>query len=677
MKISLEWFNTYLDSPCTKQEVIDVMTDAGFPEDGMEDLADGDVMLDLEVTSNRSDCLSVIGLAREMGASTGKKLVKPTIELPGAKAGKVEDLTSVSNEAEDLCPVFTARVIKGVKVGPSPEWMVKRLEAIGLRSVNNVVDVTNYVLMEMGQPLHAYDMNLLDEKRIVVRHAKAGEKFTAIDGSKHELNDNMLVIADAKRAVGIAGVMGGLDSEVGDKTVDILLEGATFDPLSIRRTSRKLKLGSDASFRYERGVDGKGIDRASQRACQLIMELAGGELAEGVIRAGCDEPTEHQVQMRVARCNQLLGTKLSSEAMNDILAKLELQPENDGEVITCTIPTFRLDLHREVDLIEEVARHYGLDNIEVNDKINILIKPTQNKVKARKSLSDALVAHGYHETITYSFVKEKVGKIFLDKGEDALTLNEDMRKADGMLRPSAIPSLLICRKLNQDIGNSDIKFFENCSVWHKKGEEITEEYKLTMVADAGDKGLALREMRGAIEEAIEALGGVSKRKKVTFKPCENSLYEVAANVLLEGKVIGVMGLLNSKVTGDKFDLQTAIVAAELDSEMLLGQYPPVREVGDLPRVPTIERDLSVVVEEGVSWAAIERCVVEAKPELLEDVRFIETYRGKPIAKGSKSVSFRMLFRDPAVTLRHEQVDPQVAGVMKALTEGVKAEVRGA
>ncbi|QDU33825.1 Phenylalanine--tRNA ligase beta subunit [Poriferisphaera corsica] len=677
MKISLEWINAYLDRPAEKQEVVDVMTGVGFPEDGMEELADGDLMIDLEVTSNRSDCLSVVGLARELAAATGRKLMKPRIKLPKATAGEVSKLTSVSNEAHDLCPVYTARVIKGVKVGPSPQWIVKRLEAVGLRCINNVVDITNYVMLEMGQPLHAFDMKLLKEERIVVRRAKQGEKFVAIDDTKHELQDWMLVIGDAGRAVAVGGVMGGLESEVGDKTVDVLLEAGSFDALNVRKTSRKLKLSSDASFRYERGVDLKGLERASQRAAQLIIELAGGELAEGVIRAGDDEPSEHQVKMRVSRCNALLGTDLSADKMCDMLGNLELQPKLDGDTITCTIPTFRLDLHREVDLIEEVARHYGMDHIDVNDKIQIIIKPTQNKVKAKKTLGDTLVAHGYHETITYSYVTEKKGRLFLSDGEDALLLNEDMRKAEPMLRPSVVPSLLNSRKINQDLGNSGVKFFETASVWHKRGDAIQEKQTLTMMADAVDKSAALREMRGTIEEAIETLGGVSARETIMFEPCDGGKrYEVAATVKLGDKAIGEVGVLSGKIAKDGFDLQTDVVCSEIEVDAMIGLYPPVRNVGNLSRVPAIERDLSVVVTENVSWAAIEKVVLDSKPELLEDVQFIEVYRGKPIAKGSKSVSFRMLFRDPAKTLRHEQVDPQMELIMNKLANELKAEVRG-
>ncbi|WP_432800169.1 phenylalanine--tRNA ligase subunit beta [Poriferisphaera sp. WC338] len=679
MKISLEWFNAYLDRSATEEEVAGVMTDVGFPEDGTDHLDGGDVMMDLEVTSNRSDCLSVVGLARELCAATGRELARPEFGLDeSSKLASAGELTSVLIEAEDLCPVYTARVIKGVKVGPSPDWMVKRLEAVGLRSVNNVVDVTNYVLLEMGQPLHAFDMGLLKEGRIVVRRAEVNEKFTAIDGSNHELDHNMLVIADAEKAVAIAGVMGGLHSEVGNETVDVLLESARFDPLSVRRTSRKLKLGSDSSFRFERGVDPRGVEAASRRAASLIVELAGGEIAEGVVRVGENEPSDHgQVTMRVARANQLLGTDLSAEVMAGYLSKLGLEPEIDGEKIICTVPTFRLDLKREVDLIEEVARHFGLENIAISEKIHLEVKPTQEKIKAGKKLAEALIAHGFHETITYSFVTAKQGKGFLQDGQSGLMLNEDMRKADGMLRPSALPSLLACRKLNQDLGNSGVKLFETCSVWHQAENEIIETVKLTLLADAIDQDGAMRDLRGTIEEAVETLGGVAAREAIMIEATEGNLWEVAAAIKIGEKEVGVMGLLHQKVSSDGFDLQMKVVGAELDLHALKALYPPIHETRDLPRVPAIERDLSVVVEEDVRWSQIEGVVVDEKPELLEQVEFIEVYRGKQIGKGKKSVSFRLLFRDPVQTLRHEQVDPQMKKVMDALGAKLNAEVRGA
>ena len=670
MKTSLVWLNSYLNQPVSAEDAERVLTDQGLPIEQREPVG-SDVMLDVEVTSNRSDCLSHVGLSRELAAGTNGTLKPPVIELPSS-VGDVNELTRVANEAPDLCPVYTARVITGVKVGASPKWLVDYLAAIGMRSVNNVVDVTNFVLMEMGQPLHAFDMNLLAERRIVVRRGTEGEKFTAIDGTNHVLDGEMLVIADADRPVAAAGVMGGLDSEVGDATTDVLLESAQFDPLSIRRTSRNLKLASDSSFRFERGVDPIGVDRASQRAAQLIVDLAGGILAEGVIRAGVDEPAPHQVTMRVKRCNQLLGTQLPAREMVDHLAALQLSPTGDGEVITCTIPPWRLDLHREVDLIEEVARVHGLADIGMHEKLNIEIRPVQESVASRQMVGRVLIAHGYHEAITFSFMAPALGELFLRDGEQALVVDDERRKADPMLRPSLVPSLLICRKSNQDVGNHGLRLFEAAAIWSRCGDEIVERAALGLLCDADDVQQGVRDMRGTLSELVEQLSG---RANVSFVPADVANLATAARVMAYDQDIGYVGAID-EVCRDRFNLQTGAIVAELDLDAVLALYPPQHPVADLPRFPGIERDVSVVVDETGTWDRSEKLVRAADPALMEELRYVVTYRGKQIPKGRKSVTLRMLFRDPAATLRHDQVDPQVNAVIDRLKSELNAELRG-
>jgi phenylalanyl-tRNA synthetase beta chain len=673
MKISLDWLNAYLDRPTTGDEVAEVLPRQGFPVETREPVAGGDEMLDVEVTSNRSDCLSHVGVARELAAGTGRKLQRPDHTLPPAGHEAAHDLTSVTNDAADLCPYYSARVIRGVKIGPSPAWLVKHLQAIGQASVNNVVDVTNYVLHELGQPLHAFDMARLAERRIVVRKAKQGEMFTAIDGSKHELHSHMLVIADAKQPVAVAGVMGGLDSEITDSTTDVLLEAAAFAPLSVRRTSRKLKLQSDSSYRFERGVDPAGIDIASERAARLIVELAGGALVKGVIREGELDTLPRQISMRVERCNQILGIELSPQQMVKLLDQLKLSPElsSDKASITCSVPPFRLDLEREIDLIEEIARLHDLSNIPVNDRLSLIVRSTQPIVKARRVLRNVMVAHGYHETITFSFVSPKLGKPFVDTDNEAVMIEDERRKAEPMLRPSLLPSLLTCRKSNQDVGNHGVRLFETASVWQKQGGKIVEFRKLAMLCDVADHSERVREVRGCVEELVASLCG---KVALTFAPVDDANYLAAAAILLDGQRVGVVGQLAA--TAQKaFELQGAVVAAELDLPVLLEKYPPRAVLRDLPRFPGIERDLSVVVEEAVAWDAIREQVLSTKPEMMETLDFITTYRGKPIEKGRKSVSFRMLFRDPRKTLRHEQVDPQVAAIAERLKTKLGAELR--
>jgi phenylalanyl-tRNA synthetase beta chain len=633
-------------------------------------------MIDVEVTSNRPDVLSHVGVAREIAARSERTLDAPACELPTESGENVNTLTSVTNEAIDLCPLYTARVITGVKVGPSPDWLAQALEAVGQRSVNNIVDITNFVLLESGQPLHAFDLAKLAGKKIVVRKATKDEPFEAIDHSKHKLQDDMLVIADGDKPVALAGVMGGAESEVGDDTTDLLIESAMFDELAVRRASRKLKLFSDSSFRFERGVDPLGVEKASRRCCGLILELAGGTLAQGVIRVGQEDPSPTNLTLRTQRTRNLLGIDLSADRQAELLKALGIQATVDSEQLTATIPSYRLDLVREIDLIEEIARQHGLTNIPTNEKINIVAHHPQDNVEAKRIIVETLVAHGYHETITPSLITNDQAKAFVDANA-AATLVGDIRRADNTLRPSPLPSLLSCRKLNQDAGNADVKLFEIASGWQKDDASISEQRSLTLLRDAPDGQQALRETRSTIEETLAALAGeqVADNDGIVITPTEIEGYATAAAIVLSGTPVGVFGVID-KPLADRFGLQTQVIAAQLDLESLITLYPPKHEAGELPKYPAIERDLSVVVDETTPWQQIADAISGASPALLESADFVGTYRGKQVGKGKKSVTLRMQFRDPATTLRHEQVDPQVETVVKALGEKIGAELRG-
>ena len=495
MKISVRWLNRYLDRPAEADEITERLTAVGFPVEEQWDGAEGDIGLDVEVTSNRGDCLGHIGLAREFAAATGRMLVLPSFELPDAAGPAVEGVTSVDNRDTAHCPLYTARVIQGVKVGPSPDWLVHALETIGLRSINNVADATNFVLHETGQPSHAFDLDKLAEKRVVIREAQADEPFAALDGTKHKLCPPMLVIADAQSPQCLAGVMGGADSEVTEATTDVLLEVAAFDALNTRRTGRALKITSDSSYRYERGVDLAGIERVGQRIAAMIVELAGGVVCGGVIRNGVDSPESVEIALRPARCSAVLGVDIPAEAQAAHLARLGVETRVDGERLLATVPTFRLDLLREIDLIEEVARLHGLDTLPTSPKIQIVSRPPQPEVLARHRLAEVLVAHGYHETITFSFLSGKAAESFCPDGAEVVRVDDDGRKAEPALRPSVVPSLLQCRKVNQDAGNHGVKLFETASVWSRRGGRIEEAVKLALLCDADDPAAALRDMR--------------------------------------------------------------------------------------------------------------------------------------------------------------------------------------
>jgi phenylalanyl-tRNA synthetase beta chain len=694
MKTSIAWLNRYLDRPTDADEADAVFTAVGFPIDDREDVPDvsgggagGDVMLDVEVTSNRPDCLSHLGLARELAAATGRSLQLPKrgrdLDAADSPAGVAAGIVVV-NQHLDLCPLYTARVIRGVTVGPSPAWLRHRLAAVGLRSVNNLVDVTNFILHELGQPLHAFDLAKLDGSRIVVRPARDGEHFTAIDGSKHQLTDRTLVIADANVPVAIAGVMGGLDSEVGPATRDILLEAAVFEPLSVRRAARRLKLASDSSFRFERGVDWHGVERASRRAVALMVEVAGGVVCGPVVRVGRDDPPPRAITMRLPRCHAILGREVAADRAVTLLDRLGLAPQlqstADGQVVHCSVPSHRLDLRREIDLIEEVARLDGYDNIAVRDRIQVVVQPPQVAVQARQLAAQALVAHGYHETVTFSFVPERLGEPFIGATASALRIDDERRRGEAMLRPSLLPSLLTCRKTNQDAGNVSVRLFEIASTWTRASSQpdsaIRERTDLALLADAPERDAqsALRDLRGTLEELVQRLAGAAAFAVRPLDVGDAQVFAAAGEVIVAGEKIGVLGVASPALL-QRFDLQTPAVMAELDWPRLRDLYPPRITVTSPPRFPAIERDLSVVLDEATPWSRIAEEIAAAQVDLMEDVRFITTYRGKPIPPGRKSVSLRMHFRDEQATLRHDQVDPQVSAVIARLREKLGAELR--
>lgn len=683
MNTSLHWLNKYLSTPTDAAEAERLLTDQGFPIEGTEAVGDGDTMLDVEVTSNRGDCLSHLGVAREVAAGSSRTVVEPDATLPDETGPDVNTLLTVTNDATDVCPHYTARVITGVKVGPSPKWLVAALQAVGLRSVNNVVDVTNFVLLELGQPLHAFDRDKLQGHVVVVRQAVSGETFTAIDGSTHKLKPGMLVIADSHTPQAIAGVMGGSVSEVTDTTTDIVLESAIFTPMSTRQTSRTLKLMSDSSYRFERGVDVNGVERASARAAKLIIELAGGKLAQGVIIAGDKPATPAPVSLRVKRCNDILGLNLSPDSMAEILTSLGMSPVLDDktQTIACTIPSYRLDLYREIDLIEEVARLAGLDSIPVNDRIHIQARAPQQHIVARRKLDHILTAHGYFETVNFSFLTPDQAKAFVPQGHEAVNIDDDRRKTEPTLRPSLLPSLLNCRKANQDAGNTNIRLFEVASAWTiakaKDQSQTIEKRRLAMLVDATNPQQNLRELRGVLDEIATVLTGHTTLP-ITPDPAQagdkHPIYLAGARVLYDGQSIGSFGIASKKIL-DTFGLQTGVALAEIDIDALIAAYPPRSTVDQLTRFPGTERDLSLIVDEAQPWSAIESQIHHAQLLFMEKLEFLTTYRGKPIEAGRKSVSFRMYFRDPAATLRHEQVQPQMNALMERLKQNLNAEVR--
>lgn len=697
MKISLAWLNQFLDPADLQAPEADaLLTAAGFPIEEARALPNGDVYFDVEITSNRGDCLSHIGLAREIAASTQasrhRTLVQP--DWPELQPGPVPitEILTLDNRDAVGCPRFTAQVIRGVKVAPSPKWLCDLLEAVGQRPINNLVDVTNWLTLAFGQPAHVFDLACLAGPGLVVRSAIEGEQLTTLDGKARTLRAGELVVADVQRAQSIAGVIGGADAQVTDQTADVVLEVACWDPVTIRAAARNHNLHTDASHRFERGVDPRTMDLPALVGAQMILQLAGGTLAEGMLDEGATPGPETIVPMRPSRAQHLIGVTIPAAEMIAQLRDLAIGVEQrSDDELACTIPPWRLDLTREVDLIEEVARTTSFDAIPLTERVGVAIAPPQPTERARLEIGAILTGLGFFETVTFSFIDPATAARWLGPGLALVEVDDDRRKAEPTLRPSVLPSLLACRKKNQDarvLVDGGVRLVERSAVFAQHADGSSAERRtLSLIADApndgrsfDDRQLGLRQMRGTVEALARAMAGPTSR--VTIRPADPAVRcwdaDAFAHLELhhEGRTteLGVMGLI-AKAELTAHDLAIPIIAAELDADALERLYPPAAHVQPLPMFPGIERDLSVIVDESVRWDQIEQTIRTANPDRLESVGFVGIYRGKQVGSGSKSVTLRMGFRDPDRTLRHEEVDPQVESIVAALGSALGATLR--
>lgn len=691
MHASLSWLNRLLEpGNLGVDEAEAVLTNAGFPIESRESLAWGDTKLDVEVTSNRGDCLSILGLAREVAAASGRKLKSAAANLPYG-AEDVAKAASLVNETPGVCPVFTVRVVRGVKVGPSPAWLATLLESVGQRSINNVVDATNYINFELGNPCHAFDLKKLAGRALVVRFAWAGEMLTTLDGKARKLAADELVVADGERAQSLAGVMGGADAEVSVATTDLALEVATWDPPTVRRASRRHNLRTDASHRFERYVDPRTVEEASRRLAALVLEVAGGTLLDGVLAAGRAMPEPARLTLRPARCNAVLGLSLTPEEMLRRLGALAINASRTGDVIACEVPAWRNDLRAEIDLIEEVGRSGGLGPIPIRERVPIVLRPPQQRERAMRELAGVLTGLGFHEAVTFSFLSPARAAPFLPPGLEPVNVDDERRGAEPTCRPSVIPSLLACRRANQDAGNEPeggVRLFEVSAVFAQRrgvsGQPESHEKRvvsLLMDAPEAERAIdrrqgAVRAMRCVVESLVGAMHG--PRAKITIESATPAFTGVDpgafARVMLGERQIGCFGLVSPALLAE-YGLDRAVAAAEIDAEPLLAGFPPRAAIEPLASFPAIERDLSLIVAEGVTWDAVRGEVLKLRAALLEDVAFVYTYRGKQFGAGKKSLTLRLRFRDPARTLRHEEVDPQVEAVAAAARGAFGAEIR--
>ena len=650
----------------------------------VEALGLDDVVLELEITPNRPDCLSMIGVAREISVTTGNPLRLPEVNVQQGLTD-IQDLTSVTIEAPDLCPRYAARVIRGVKISPSPAWLQHRLESIGIGTINNIVDITNYVLMEYGHPLHAFDYHRLAENRIVVRRAKPGETLKTIDAEERELTPDMLVIADAENPVALAGVMGGFDSEITDQTVDVLLESAYFHPPNIRKTSKALGMHTEASHRFERGADPEGVIPAINRAAQLIAEIAGGEICAGIIDVYPGKREAINIKLRPERVNFVLGTEIAADQICDILTRLGFVVSDTFEV---TAPTFRPDVGQEIDLVEEIARVHGFDNIPTTlPRGDIPIPKADPKESLREEIKTYLLQYGMMEAMNYAFyhpdVFDRIRLASTDPLRQAVQIANPLSEDQSIMRTTLLPSLLANAQRNRNHQINDVQFFECSKVFipNGKGEYPNEPERVAGIIagnlGAGVYGDPLRpadffDIKGVVEGMLDRCGisdyTIAHTDHPTFHPGRR------AEIHVEAKTLCVFGEAHPEVL-ENYDLPHKAYLFELDFEKLLDAAEPMKQFEAIPIYPSVNRDLAIVLDADTPASQPTEIIESAGGELVSSLHLFDVYTGEQVPEGKKSLAFAIEYRSRTETLTDETVDRVHGGILERLEQELGATLR--
>jgi len=687
MDISYNWLRDQIRTDLTADEVAAELTRVGLAVEGIHAHGD-DLVFDIDLTSNRPDCLSHLGVAREIAVNQNLEIATGCSD---AVADPAPNLVSIVHS--ELCYRFTARIIRDVKIGPSPQWLVDRLEAIGERSINNVADITNYVMHELGQPMHSFDLDKLTDNRIVVRRAIAGETIQTLDDVERKLDESMLVICDAEKPVAIGGIMGGLDSSITDTTVNVLLEVAYFDRGNIRSTSRKLNLATEASYRFERGVDIENLIRSSNRAAELIGELAGGSLGEFAdiypVRFTPVRVESHDIAAAVKR---LTGLSVETDMCVRILSALGIMPVDRSEILDLrshifVSPSWRHDIAIEEDLVEEIARHAGYENIAAELPPVFGAGEYQPNEPREKRLRRVLADMGFDEALSYSFIDGRHDEIFetvpnllnSNLADQFITLQDAVIDGAVRMRPSILAGLLDAVRLNMNHQRRDIKLFELGKVFAAATDEDTppKEQKLLAMAITGgelrqNKALAEREIdfydaKGSVEAALAAVGIGS----ITFVPAAVRHLRTGqvASIQVNGTNVGSVGRLNDDLAAT-YKFRQSVYVAEIDLQTVLAMEQQVPTYRPLTIYPGIVRDISFLVGRNVNFNDICNAVAEMNFELCRSTTYVDIYEGKGLAEGERSLTIRLEYRSDERTLVEQEVEEVhsqiVAGVGKKL-----------
>lgn len=684
MGVSIKWLKDYVDFGWSPEELAHRLTMAGIAIEGVETIGD-DQALELDLTPNRGDCLGMINLARELAALQGSQVQIPEIRMHENEED-INKYIKVEIENPDLCKRYAARLVKNVTIKPSPEWMQKRLIASGIRPINNVVDITNYVLLETNQPLHAFDYDLLGpEKKIIVRTAKAGETIVTLDDIERQLSTENLLITDSGRPVALAGIMGGQNTEINDKTTNVLLEAAWFQGVNIRRTSRALALRSDSSIRFEKGTDINGIVFAVNRAAQLISELGNGEIVGGICDQYPDPQVPVSIKLRPERVNKLLGTEIDRETIKSLIASLGFPIHEEDGALMVYIPGYRPDLSMEVDLIEEVARLYGYDRIPATLPSGHTTQGGLNAYQQFKKRLKEILSAQLYEVVNYSFISPRnFDMLQIPENSDlrnVIHIANPLSEEQSVMRTILLPGLLDTMSRNLARKNDSLAFFEMGSVFYPRNGDLPDEVpKLGAIVAGKTEVNWLKQsvdmdfyyLKGILEKLLQQIGIES----VSWLEAKEPYYHPgrSAWVVVNDRIVGIIGEIHPLVRSE-YDIKPRACAFELDVKNLFELSSPPAMRQQITRYPAVGRDLAIIVQDNVKAVEILELIREVGKPLLQNVLVFDIYAGDPVPKGSKSVAFRLTFQSSERTLTEEEVNGYMERIIESLQNRVGASLR--
>ncbi|MFH1478823.1 MAG: phenylalanine--tRNA ligase subunit beta [Candidatus Omnitrophota bacterium] len=687
MRISFNWLKDFIDIKGGIEKAQRALTMVGLEVNAVVPLGKDNVM-DIEVTPNRPDCLSILGVARELSAATLKPLTVPmSIKKYYAKKGPSNGNARIDVQDKKACSRYVGCIMKNIKVGPSPEWLVERLNAMGVRSVNNIVDITNYVLFETGQPLHAFDLEKLEKNRIVVRKARKGENITAIDGVTRELDPTMLIIADINKPVAIAGIMGGKDTEITEGTKAILLESAYFDPVSVRKAQRKLTLASESSYRFERGVDFSMILSASMRAQEMIKDIAGGRCVGNVTDIGGKAIKEREVVLSLDDLPRILGIDISLKDITHFLNALDLKISKKTKAgVSIKIPPYRGDLERGIDIIEEIARLYGYDKIP--SKIPVFtVQKTYEEEKKQLSLfsektKNILTLLGLNEILTYTMTSRSSIEALGISFDNVIRLQNPLSSNQAFMRPTLISEMLEAASWNINRKNTPVKLFELSKAYSidKAKNEIKEKLMLCFSVSGVTAGnwkdksrdADFFDLKGVCEKLLSGLG----LSEYSLLKEDTSIFKEGMSVVLKvkGQMLGAMGEVKPNIARF-FDIKEKIYIGEIDFEKLTGFISLDTRFKQLPRYPSIRRDISIIVDKEVPSSGISEVIKNTGRDIVTSIDIFDLYKGQQIQEGKKSLAYSIEYRSNEKTLKDEDVSQVHTDIQEELVKKLGVQIR--